>query len=175
MQFPGTLVLRVQFENLLDLTVGTVDVTATQVATGQFEFFIEAAHVVELAHCILGTPVVRLDGQHPVVADARGGEVPVRTVGVSLGQQRGNRLGVGGVAGQVQFGITRVFPQPFFNTRQAGLVLPLLDQLGRFLVGDLGRTARHQPGTRTAKAHQQTGSIHGVLPIDKVWDKCKGR
>jgi hypothetical protein len=49
LQFQCTLVGRVQFEDLFHLTFGAIDVAATQVATGQFEFFIEAAHDVRAA------------------------------------------------------------------------------------------------------------------------------
>ncbi|MNI70879.1 hypothetical protein D3C73_1267180 [compost metagenome] len=74
----------------------------------------------------------------------------------------------------MQLGVARVFPQALLDTRQPGFVLPLVDQLGGFLVGHLRRTARGQRGAQ-AKAHQQTVCVHGALPTDKVWDKCIGR
>ncbi|MNL34006.1 hypothetical protein D3C87_1559490 [compost metagenome] len=74
----------------------------------------------------------------------------------------------------MQLGIARVLPQPFLDPGQAGFVLALFDQLGRFLVGHLRRTARDQHCAQ-AKAYQQTGLVHCVLPTDKVWDKCSGR
>lgn len=74
----------------------------------------------------------------------------------------------------MQFGIPRVLAQAFLDPRQTRFVLPLINQFGGFLVGHLRGAARGQPRTQ-AKAHQQTGSVHCVLPTDKVCDKCKGR
>ncbi|MNN27803.1 hypothetical protein D3C81_1413520 [compost metagenome] len=174
LQFPGTLVLRVQFENLLDLAVGTVDVTATQVATGHFEFLIHAAQVVELAQGILGTTVVRFDVQDPAVSHAGPGEITLGAVHVGLGQQRRHGAGPSAVESHVQFGIARVFPQSFFDARQTGFILARFDQGRSFIPGNLRRTACGQPRAET-KAHQQTGFVHSVLPTDKVCAKCRGR
>ncbi|MCY1443502.1 hypothetical protein D9M71_599220 [compost metagenome] len=123
LQFPGTLVLRVQFENLLDLTVGTVDVTATQVATGHFEFLVHAAQVVELTQGILGTTVVRFDAQDPAVAHAGPGEITLGAVHVGLGQQCRHGAGPAAIECYVQIGIARVLAQSLFDASQTGFVL----------------------------------------------------
>ena len=164
----------IQFENLPDLTLGAVDVAAAQVATGQFEFLVEAAHMLELAQGVLGAAVVRFDGQHPAVRHACRGEITLGAIHVGLGQQRRDRTGTGAVEGNVQLGVARVFPQALLDPGQAGFVLPLLDQLRGFFLGHLRRAAGSQPCTET-EAHQQTGFVHCALPTDKVWDKCRGK
>ncbi|MNP24161.1 hypothetical protein D3C76_1169070 [compost metagenome] len=128
----------------------------------------------ELAHGVLGATVVRLDGQHPAVAHAGRSEITLGAVHVGLGQQCRDRPGAGAVEGNVQLGVARVFPQALLDPGQAGFVLPLLDQLGGFFLGNLCRAARSQPCAET-EAHQQTGLVHCALPTDKVWDKCRGK
>ncbi|MNM16641.1 hypothetical protein D3C81_268910 [compost metagenome] len=174
LQFQRAFVVRVQFEDLPHLAFGPVDVAPAQVATGQFEFFIEAAHVFQLTHGVLGAAVVRLDGQHPSVTHARRSEIALGAVHLGLGQQRGDSAGTGGVEGNVQLGVARVFAQPFLDPGQAGFILTLFDQVRGFFLGDLRRAACGQPCTK-AQAHQQTGLVHCALPTDKVWDKCRGK
>jgi len=174
LQLERAFIVRVEFEDLFDLAIGTVDVAAPQVATGQFEFFFHAAQVVELTQGVLRAAVVRLDGQHAHVSGARRSEIAPRAVGVAGREQRRDRFGPAAVEQQVQFGVARILTQTFLDPGQPRLVLTLFNQVGGFLVGHLRRTARGQPGTQ-AQAHQQTGTVHCVLPTDKVCDKCKGR
>ena len=175
MQLQGTLVARVQLEDLPHLAFGAVDVAAAQVTPGQLELFILAAQVVELAQSVLGPTVVGLDGQHPAVAHACRGEVAPRAVGVSLGQQFGDGPGPAAVEGQVQLGVTRMVTQALLDACQPGLVLALLDQVLALLLHDLGGAARDQGQAQAKMTQQQRWTFHWVLPTDKVWDKCSGR
>jgi len=160
------------------LTLGAEDVASAQIGLALAQVLIKVAQLFYLVQRVAGSNVTRFDGQHSPVAHSRRGIVTHGSILIGLGQQRPDRTGMAGAHRNVQFGIARVLLQALFEPGQSGFVLTLFDQGHTFFSGGAGTASGQAQANRENQArHGQAPSerVHGVLPTDSVWDRCKGR
>ncbi|MNP20391.1 hypothetical protein D3C76_1129610 [compost metagenome] len=166
----------VEGEHRAHLAFGAGEVAAAQVGLALADHLAQAADALQFAHGVARADVVRLDAQHPFVADLRRGEVALAAVEVGAAQQFLDGPCARGGQRHLQLGVARVVFHRPGQMGQALLVLPRLDQRESLLPLLVGGAAgqqhradgqRQHSGIRLAETVERN---HGALPTASDWD-----